>query len=354
MPLSPIRGGAASGSKCAWNDCFLQPVSGACAAFCLQAPRPAPGAAEDWVPDPTAVRRRWLEAPVELDEGLCGDFARDGGRGMDTNKRMLAEGPVRAAPFEARSGPRLLCLVYTMAENHHSNVRAITETWAPGCDGFVAFSTASDPTLNAISIPHDGPEEYSNMWQKVRSMWRFVAKHYLDDFDWFFIGGEDLYVLPQNLRDYLKERPDPHEVPQFLGRRFRSKVQKVLFNSGGAGYTLSRAALRGYDAHFNDPRCNPTLHTPPEDVQIAKCLAKTLGVEPEDTRDSSDRERFHPFDPGYMLMSSGRLQDWYYNYSKEWGVLPGVLCCAPDSVSFHYIRPAMARHLHKLLYDCPP
>ena len=55
---APIRGGAASGSKCAWNDCFLQPVSGACAAFCLQGPRPAPGAAEDWVPDPTAVRRR--------------------------------------------------------------------------------------------------------------------------------------------------------------------------------------------------------------------------------------------------------------------------------------------------------
>ena len=118
-----------------------------------------------------------------------------------------------------------------------------------------------------------------------------------------------------------------------------------------------KAALRGYDAHLDDPRCNPKLHTPQEDVQIAKCLAKTLGVEPEDTRDSSDRERFHPFAPGHMLTIKppGKGQrDWYYDYNKEWGVLPGVLCCAPDSVSFHYIRPAMARHLHKLLYDCPP
>ena len=135
-------------------------------------------------------------------------------------------------------------------------------------------------------------------------------------------------------------------------------AHRCIFAERGAlkdGHPIvARAALRGYDAHFNDTRCDPTRHVAWEDVEIAKCLAKTLGVEPEDTRDSSNRERFHPFDPGYMLMSSGRLQDWYYNYSKEWGVLPGVLCCAPDSVSFHYIRPAMARHLHKLLYDCPP
>ena len=42
--------------------------------------------------------------------------------------------------------------------------------------GFVAFSTASEPSLNAISIPHDGKEEYMNMWQKVRSIWRFVHR----------------------------------------------------------------------------------------------------------------------------------------------------------------------------------
>lgn len=29
------------------------------------------------------------------------------------------------------------------------------------------------------------------------------------------------------------------------------------------------------------------------------------------------------------------------------------MCCAPDSVSFHYIKkPAMVRHLYALLHDC--
>ena len=184
-----------------------------------------------------------------------------------------------------------------------------------------------------------------------------VHLHYASDYDWFFIGGHDLYVIPQNLRDFLKTRAPP-STPQFLGRRFRD-YGKVLFNSGGAGYALSKAALDGYAAHADDAACAPRLRTSQEDVQIAKCLAHFLGVAPEDTRDAQKRERFHPFAPGHMITiqppAPGARSDWYYDYTKEWGVLPGKDCCAPDSVSFHYVKkPAMVRHLHKMLYDCPP
>jgi hypothetical protein len=61
--------------------------------------------------------------------------------------------------------PRILCMVYTMESEHGTRIRAIRETWAPGCDGFLAFSTKSDPRIPAVSIPHEGPEEYGNMWQ---------------------------------------------------------------------------------------------------------------------------------------------------------------------------------------------
>ena len=130
----------------------------------------------DWIPDPTALRRAWLKQPADLDEDLCEDLSVNGKRAADTNKKLFREAPIRAAPFVERSGPRLLCIVYTMSENHGSNLKAIADTWGPGCDGFVAFSTASEPSLNAISIPHDGKEEYMNMWQKVRSIWRFVHR----------------------------------------------------------------------------------------------------------------------------------------------------------------------------------
>lgn len=59
--------------------------------------------------------------------------------------------------------PRLMCLVYTMADAHANRIRAMRETWAGGCDGFLAFSTESDPRLPAISLDHEGPEAYENV-----------------------------------------------------------------------------------------------------------------------------------------------------------------------------------------------
>ena len=59
--------------------------------------------------------------------------------------------------------PKVLCFIYTTHKAHHSRLRAIRETWAPECDGFLAFSTKDDPRIPAISIPHRGKEEYRNM-----------------------------------------------------------------------------------------------------------------------------------------------------------------------------------------------
>ena len=39
--------------------------------------------------------------------------------------------------------------------------------------------------------------------QKVRSIWKYVHLHYGDKFDWFHIGGDDLLIIPPNMRAYL-------------------------------------------------------------------------------------------------------------------------------------------------------
>jgi glycoprotein-N-acetylgalactosamine 3-beta-galactosyltransferase len=245
-------------------------------------------------------------------------------------------------------------MVYTVESSHPTRLRAIRETWAGGCDGFLAFSTVSDPRIPAISIPHDGREEYENMWQKVRSIWKFVARHYLDDFDYYMLGGDDLYVLPENLRAYLTGR-DP-EDDFFAGRRFKQSAG-VYFNSGGAGYVLSRGLLRKYaTVGYDHDLCSPTRRTSMEDVMIANCLRRLFHVELVDTRDDTGRERFHPFAPGHHYTwrpprKGGR--DWYETYNEEWPVQLGEKCCAPDSVSFHYLKkPAMVRHIHSLFYFC--
>lgn len=32
------------------------------------------------------------------------------------------------------------------------------------CDGFMVASTKTDKTLGTVNIPHEGPEEYNNIW----------------------------------------------------------------------------------------------------------------------------------------------------------------------------------------------
>jgi len=92
---------------------------------------------------------------------------------------------------------------------------------------------------------------YNNIWQKVRSIWKYVHASYGGEFEWTFIGGDDLFVIPSNLRAYLHTLPT--DEPVFFGRRFQIPGSQ-LFNSGGAGYGLNRKALQLLVDHLDDPK----------------------------------------------------------------------------------------------------
>lgn len=184
--------------ECSWRECFKD--NHACAT-CRDSPQDLAGSFDpgaDWIPDVTMLRRMYLNGhdangnpwPPALDDELCSSIGTFGGN-ADGNKELLDLVPIVGAPIAKESkGGKVLCMIYTMEENHATNIRAMRETWAPGCDGFLAFSTKTDARIPAISIPHKGEESYNNMWQKIRSMWSFVWKNYHSDFDWFYIGGE--------------------------------------------------------------------------------------------------------------------------------------------------------------------
>lgn len=294
---------AASDSSFSWRSCFKakpsedgtnQPVG------CRENPNTfgnAPPVDDNWIPDVSMIRTMLMHGkdregnvfPPPLDRELCENISVQGGKQDDSNKECLRESMIRpTGPLNSTTvtinpynhfgsdgdatseltipAPRLMCLVYTMADAHSNRIQGMRETWAGGCDGFLAFSTESDPRLPAISLPHDGPEEYTNMWQKVRSIWRFVGENYLEDHDWFFIGGDDLFVMPHNLKTYLasltnKDQSDPKTKEYFVGRRFNAGG-KNYFNSGGAGYALSQATLRKFLANIDDAQhCSAKAHT---------------------------------------------------------------------------------------------
>ena len=152
-------------------------------------------------PDPYMLARRRLDPndpfPPRVAPDLC--EAR-GGQGRDQNKIVLDN--MRVEPDNA-DGHTLFCMVYTIAKQHEKAGVVVRDSWASRCDGFVVMSDKEDPSLPAARVTHEGKEEYNNIWQKVRSIWKYVHLHYGDKFDWFHIGGDDLLVIPPNMRAYL-------------------------------------------------------------------------------------------------------------------------------------------------------
>ena len=62
------------------------------------------------------------------------------------------------------------------------------------------------------------------------------------DYDYYYVGGDDVYLLPSNLLKVLSTL-DPSQ-PIYLGRPLTFAEEDLIYHSGGAGYVLSREALR--------------------------------------------------------------------------------------------------------------
>ena len=75
------------------------------------------------------------------------------------------------------------------------------------------------------------------------SLTRYVYQHHFHDADWFAKFDDDSYVVVENLRYYLE--PFNSSQPLYFGRRFKPYV-KQGYMSGGAGYVLSKEALRRF------------------------------------------------------------------------------------------------------------
>ena len=90
------------------------------------------------------------------------------------------------------------------------------ETYAPRCDRFLAASNQTNVTLGAASVLHAGPEEmYGNFWQKVRSIWTYVHKHYRNGFDCFHIDEFDESRYHPLTVEYHATRKRRNRAPWF-------------------------------------------------------------------------------------------------------------------------------------------
>ncbi|GKY91430.1 hypothetical protein MPSEU_000115300 [Mayamaea pseudoterrestris] len=290
---------------------------------------------------------------------------------QDDDYKMIKERFVVDLEYERQmqqSGkprPKILCIIYTSKQGH-SRIKNIRETWGPKCDGFLVASDTSDASVDSVKILHEGPERYFNMWQKVRSMWEYIYDNYYNEYDFYHIGGDDMYLIVENLRLYLEsdeiqaaqnggmfisDKPERMQIPLYLGERymFRGRSNDT-YNTGGPGYTLNRAAVKtlvvdGLPYHHAD------VVSPMEDVYISRVFA-LLGVVPYQTRDDNQGERYMHYSPSfYYNFQSNRIKRFQKFYIDP---VEGFNHSSPHSIAFHKIADGMMKRVHSLLnYQCP-
>ncbi len=101
----------------------------------------------------------------------------------------------------------------------------------------------------------------------------YVYEHYYNEIDWILKADDDSYVIIENLRNLLSL----YEPESALHFGHKLMCNKQLYMDGGAGYVLSREALRrliveSFSSNTDSDSCNAYTETGAEDVNIAKCL----------------------------------------------------------------------------------
>lgn len=201
---------------------------------------------------------------------------------------------------------RILCWVMTGPSNLETKARHVKNTWTRHCNIVVFMSSVEDPDFPTVGL---GTKEGRDQlyWKTIRAF-HYAYEHHIDEADWFLKADDDTYVIVDNLRWVLANHT-PDE-PIYFGRRFKPYT-KQGYMSGGAGYVLSKEALRRFVEGFKTKVCSHT--TSVEDLAMGQCMEK-VGVLAGDSRDGLQRETFHPFVPEQHLTAKFPKSFWYWSY----------------------------------------
>ncbi|XP_043273847.1 glycoprotein-N-acetylgalactosamine 3-beta-galactosyltransferase 1-like [Venturia canescens] len=240
---------------------------------------------------------------------------------------------------------RVLCWIMTGPKTYETKARHVKATWGKRCNIILFMSSANDSSLPTVVLSMK--EGRDNLWAKTKEAFKFVYEKYKNEAEWFMKADDDTYVIVENLRHMLSSY-DP-KSPLYFGCRFKPFV-KQGYMSGGAGYVLSKEALRKFveEALPDNSKCRGDAGGA-EDVEMGKCL-ENVGVKAMDTRDPHGRGRFFPFVPEQHLIQSPVDKNfWYWKYIY-YPTKFGPNCCSDSPISFHYVSPNMMHVLDYFIY----
>uniref|UniRef100_A0A1A9ZHR4 Glycoprotein-N-acetylgalactosamine 3-beta-galactosyltransferase 1 n=1 Tax=Glossina pallidipes TaxID=7398 RepID=A0A1A9ZHR4_GLOPL len=239
---------------------------------------------------------------------------------------------------------RVVCWILTGPKNHAKKAIHVKRTWGSRCNKLLFMSSAEDEELGTIKLAVG--EGRGNLWHKTREAMKYIYENHYNDGDWFLKADDDTYVILENLRAFLYSFST--DAPVYFGCKFKKYVRQG-YMSGGAGYVLSKEALRRFalEAYPNRTICRQS-NGGAEDEQMGYCL-QNVGVVAGDSRDDEKRGRFFPFRLHDLIVPKNK-SSWYWRYIF-YATKAGLRCCSNNAISFHYIQPDYMYVLEYLIYN---
>ncbi|XP_041363539.1 glycoprotein-N-acetylgalactosamine 3-beta-galactosyltransferase 1-like [Gigantopelta aegis] len=284
-------------------------------------------------------KERHITSHKELDEDR-GTGGRD--INLDSDSHFHHDDNILAKKLEKTV--RVLCWIMTSPKNLDTRAVHVRNTWGKRCNKLLFFSSETNTTFPTIGL--NVTEGRNHLTAKTIGAFRYVYEHFYDEADWFMKADDDTYVIVENLRYFLSDHNTSQ--PVYFGHKFKKMVKQGYF-SGGAGYVLSRQALKTFvEKGSNTTICKQDGGA--EDAEIGKCMSK-LGIVAGNSTDMLGRSRFHCFDAETHLF--GGYPKWYYNYDAD-GAKQGQENISDYAVSFHYVRPLKMYSMEFFVYHLRP
>ncbi|XP_041366714.1 glycoprotein-N-acetylgalactosamine 3-beta-galactosyltransferase 1-like [Gigantopelta aegis] len=224
---------------------------------------------------------------------------------------------------------RVLCWVLVQDGAFHTKAVHINNTWGKRCDRLLFFGSTTNETSPVIGLGvKDGRHRLA---KKTFAALAYVFKHHFNDADWFLKADVDTFVVMENLKYFLSDEDTTR--PVWFGEHYKPYLSPWSYNSGGAGYVLSREALRRFGSHVGHSLACTNANGP-EDATLGYCL-QTLNVKVGNTTDKHGRSRFH-FDMAPDQIA-GRQLPWYKHYLAG-PYRKGLEWMSDYPISFHYAK----------------
>ncbi|ESO84526.1 hypothetical protein LOTGIDRAFT_131924 [Lottia gigantea] len=236
---------------------------------------------------------------------------------------------------------RVLCWVLTQPAHLENKTIHVKTTWGKRCNIMLFFTSMPNQTFPTIGL--FVPEGRKYLVQKTMKAFQYVFENYYYEADWFLKADDDTYVILENLRYFLLDK-NPND-PVYYGQHFHKYIDQG-YNSGGAGYVLSKEALRRLVIDgMNADEC---VMRGAEDVRMGNCLSG-IGVKVGETSDALGRSRFHAIIPEHVIL--GQFMTWYANFTSTQG---GMESLSNYAITFHYVGPLAMQEMEYFLYYLRP